>query len=129
MSIRVVLLNELLPATRRSQRPQWDAVALIVERGVDVGGKDFNGETLLKRAMEEGAWDVVKLAIERTGCRWRARSERDDDDRSVLFLATMRGRGDNLALLLDRGATLSARDIDAADAGGGVYRRGGHSRW
>jgi ankyrin repeat protein len=82
-------------------------VALIVERGVDVGGKDFNGETLLKRGMEEGAWDVVKLAIERTGCRWR-----DDDGRSVLFLAAMRGRGDIVALLLNRGASLSARDID-----------------
>lgn len=74
LSVRVVLLNELLPATRRSQRPQWDAVALIVEMGVDVGGKDFNGKTLLKRIIQEGAWDVVKLAIERTGCRRRARS-------------------------------------------------------
>jgi ankyrin repeat protein len=79
---------------------------------VDVGGKDFNGKTLLKRGMEEGAWDVVKLAIERTGCRWRARSERDDDGRSVLFLAAMRGRGDIVVLLLDRGATLSARNTD-----------------
>ena len=85
---------------------------LLLDRGVDINGKDFYGKTALQFASWDGNKDVVEFLLNR-GANI---NDKDNQGQSALILASSHGNKDVVELLLNRGANINEKDNQGRSA-------------
>ncbi|KAJ3099987.1 hypothetical protein HDU96_010496 [Phlyctochytrium bullatum] len=95
----------------RSARPAHEAVdrdveilRLLLDRGADLETTDFDGFTLLSRAVDRGKYKAFKLLLKRRGNP----NARDRNGHTPLHVAALKGRFEHISSLVEAGCDINA---------------------